>query len=420
MVSQVPQIAVKTEAVVKNFGETAVLRGLDLELPAGEVTVLLGTNGAGKSTLLRILAMLTQIDSGSVSIHGSDIAKNGPAIRAMTGSVLHSPMLYADMSVRENLMFFAEMYRLENVDDLIVKTTSQVGIEPRLDHRIRTLSHGFQKRVALARALMHDPQLLLLDEPESGLDSQSVSRLEKIIDTRRKLVRINVRCTAMMGSFAVIWEIGRKDLLLEIRNKDVVVAIAGFALLVLVIFTFAIDLNQSNAKLVGPGVLWAGIAFAGVTGLNRAFALEVEGNTLEALMLAPMSRDLIYLGKALGNFLFIAVAQIIVIPVFAVLFNLVVFRWEMLVISLLTTIGFSAVGTLFAAMSVRVRAREVMLPLLFLPVVIPLLMAAVESTSHIVNGRSWSDISQWLQLAVAFDVTFVVVFAFIFQHILED
>ena len=195
MVSQVPQIAVKTEAVVKNFGETAVLRGLDLELPAGEVTVLLGTNGAGKSTLLRILAMLTQIDSGSVSIHGSDIAKKGPAIRAMTGSVLHSPMLYADMSVRENLMFFAEMYRLENVDDLIVKTTSQVGIEPRLDHRIRTLSHGFQKRVALARALMHDPQLLLLDEPESGLDSQSVSRLEKIIDNYRSTGRTVVITT---------------------------------------------------------------------------------------------------------------------------------------------------------------------------------------------------------------------------------
>ncbi len=149
----------------------------------------------------------------------------------------------------------------------------------------------------------------------------------------------------MKDSLAVIWAIGRKDLLLEIRNKDVVVAVAGFALLVLVIFTFAIDLNQGNAKLVGPGVLWAGIAFAGVTGLNRAFALEVEGSTLEALMLAPISRDLIYLGKALGNFLFIAVAQIIVIPVFAVLFNLIVFRWEMLAISLLTPLGFRAVGT---------------------------------------------------------------------------
>ena len=224
----------------------------------------------------------------------------------------------------------------------------------------------------------------------------------------------------MKGSLAIIWAIGRKDLLLEIRNKDVVVAVAGFALLVLVIFTFAIDLNQGNAKLVGPGVLWAGIAFAGVTGLNRAFTLEVEASTLEALMLAPISRDLIYLGKALGNFLFIAVAQIIVIPLFAVLCNLIVLRWEMLAIALLTTLGFSAVGTLFAAMSVRVRAREVMLPLLFLPVVTPLLMAAVESTSHMVNGRSWSDMAQWLQLAVTFDVVFIVVSAFIFQHILED
>lgn len=224
----------------------------------------------------------------------------------------------------------------------------------------------------------------------------------------------------MSDSLAVIWAIGRKDLLLEIRNKDVVVAIAGFALLVLVIFTFSIDITRDNAKLVGPGVLWAAIAFAGVTGLNRAFALEVEGNTLEALMLAPISRDLIYLGKALGNFLFISVAQVVIIPVFAVLYNLVVFRWEMLAISLLTTIGFSAVGTLFAAMSVKVRAREVMLPLLFLPVVTPLLMAAVESTSHLVNGRSWSDMSQWLQLAIAFDVAFIVVSAFVFQHILED
>ena len=224
----------------------------------------------------------------------------------------------------------------------------------------------------------------------------------------------------MIDSLAVIWSIGRKDLLLELRNKDVVVAVAGFALLIMVIFTFSLNLSQDSARLIGPGVLWSAVAFAGVTGLNREFSLEVEGNTLEALMLAPTSRDLIFLGKALGNFLFITVALVVVLPVFAVLFNLVIFRWEMLAISLLTTVGFSAVGTLFAAMSVRVRAREVMLPLLFLPVVTPLIMAAVESTSHMVNGRSWSDMSEWLQLAVAFDVVFLVVSAFVFQHILED
>ena len=224
----------------------------------------------------------------------------------------------------------------------------------------------------------------------------------------------------MRESLAVIWAIGRKDLLLETRNKDVIVAISAFALLVLMIFTFAIDINQVNAKLTGPGILWASIAFAGVTGLNRAFALELEGNTLEALMLAPISRDLIYAGKMFGNFLFITAAQIIVIPIFAVLFNLTVLRWEMLVVSLLTTIGFSAIGTLFAAMTIRVRAREVMLPLLFLPVVTPLIMAAVESTSHVVNDSSWPEIYQWIQLAIAFDIAFIVISAFIFQQILED
>ena len=224
----------------------------------------------------------------------------------------------------------------------------------------------------------------------------------------------------MKEALAVIWAIGRKDLLLETRNKDVIVAISAFALLVLMIFTFAIDINQVNAKLTGPGILWASIAFAGVTGLNRAFALELEGNTLEALMLAPISRDLIYAGKMFGNFLFITAAQIIVIPIFAVLFNLAVLRWEMLVVSLLTTIGFSAIGTLFAAMTIRVRAREVMLPLLFLPVVTPLIMAAVESTSHVVNDSSWPEIYQWIQLAIAFDIAFIVVSAFIFQQILED
>ena len=224
----------------------------------------------------------------------------------------------------------------------------------------------------------------------------------------------------MRESLAVIWAIGRKDLLLETRNKDIIVAVSAFALLVLMVFTFAIDINQVNAKLTGPGILWASIAFAGVTGLNRAFALELEGNTLEALMLAPISRDLIYVGKMFGNFLFLTASQIIVVPIFAVLFNLAVLRWEMLVISLLTTIGFSAIGTLFAAMSMRIRAREVMLPLLFLPVVTPLIMAAVESTSHVVNDGSWPEIAQWIQLALAFDIAFIVISAFIFQQILED
>jgi len=180
-----PLFAIKVEDVVKSYAEVMVLRRIKFSLQPGEVAVILGANGAGKSTLLRILAMLTQPDSGSIDIYGNNIAKNGPQARALTGSVLHSPMLYTDMSVRENLTLFAELYRLKNIDTLIEKNACKVGIQSRLDHRVRTLSHGFQKRVALARALMHEPKLLLLDEPESGLDSRSVSYLENVVEEYR-------------------------------------------------------------------------------------------------------------------------------------------------------------------------------------------------------------------------------------------
>ncbi|MCH7642741.1 MAG: heme exporter protein CcmB [Chloroflexi bacterium] len=224
----------------------------------------------------------------------------------------------------------------------------------------------------------------------------------------------------MCAALATIWALARKDLLLEMRSREIVLAIVVFALLVITIFTFAIDLTPSRSRDVGPGVLWAAVAFAGVLGINRSFAMEAEGNTLDGLMLTPVSRELIFFGKSLGNFIFIAVAQVVIFPVFEALFNISVLRIETFVIALLASIGFAAVGTAFAAVSVRVRSREIMLPLLFLPTVIPLIMAAVESTSVVVNGGSWSGFSAWLQLAIAFDVIFVIASAVLFQFVLED
>ncbi len=179
-------LAVEAKSIVKNYDEEVVLRNVNVSLPPGDVTVLFGSNGAGKSTLIRIFAMLTRADSGRVSIYGLDIAENGPLVRGLTGTALHSPMLYNDMTVRENLEFFAGLYRLSSIDDLINHVASQLGIRPRLDDRVRELSHGFQKRVSIARGLLHEPQILLLDEPESGLDAQSVARLDYIIDEYKR------------------------------------------------------------------------------------------------------------------------------------------------------------------------------------------------------------------------------------------
>jgi heme exporter protein A len=211
LTKQDPLFALKVQDVVKSFAEVMVLRRIKFSLQPGEVAVVLGANGAGKSTLLRILAMLTQPDSGSIYIYGKDTNKNGPEARALTGSVLHSPMLYADMSVRENLTLFAELYRLKNIDILIEKYAVKVGIQSKLDHRVRTLSHGFQKRTALARALMHEPQLLLLDEPESGLDSRSVSHLDNIVEEYRSSGR-----TILMTTHII-------EHALEISDKAIVI-----------------------------------------------------------------------------------------------------------------------------------------------------------------------------------------------------
>ena len=224
----------------------------------------------------------------------------------------------------------------------------------------------------------------------------------------------------MGAALATVWTLARKDLLLELRSRDIVLAIVVFALLVITIFTFTIELTPTRARDVGPGVLWAAIAFAGVLGLNRSFAIEAERDTLDGLMLTPVSRELIFFGKVLGNFIFITVAEVVIFPVFEALFNINVLQVETIVIALLASIGFSAVGTVFAAMSVRVRSREIMLPLLFLPTSIPLIMAAVESTSVVVNGGSWGDFSEWLQLAIAFDVIFFIASAVLFQFVLEE
>ena len=193
--TQTNTLAIKAEAVVKNYGAKAALRSIDLEIPTGGVTILLGSNGAGKSTLLRVFAMLTRIDSGNLTIHGLEMMKNGPSIRANIGAALHAPMLYADMSVRENLMFSASILRLPRKDTLIYETAEKVGIQDRLEDSVRSLSHGLQKKVSLARALMHEPSLLLLDEPESGLDARSVNELDQIIAGYRSQRRTVVMTT---------------------------------------------------------------------------------------------------------------------------------------------------------------------------------------------------------------------------------
>jgi ABC-type multidrug transport system ATPase subunit len=146
---------------------------------------MLGGNGAGKTTFLRILATLTRPDAGSVVLNGFDAAVASEEVRRTTGVVMHSPMLYGDLTVRENLLFYARMFRIARGGSRIEETARLLEIEGRLDDRVRSLSHGLQKRAGLARALLHRPQLLLLDEPESGLDQTATALLERVVGEHR-------------------------------------------------------------------------------------------------------------------------------------------------------------------------------------------------------------------------------------------
>ena len=224
----------------------------------------------------------------------------------------------------------------------------------------------------------------------------------------------------MKPYFGAIWAIVRKDVMLELRTKDFVVSVFVFSLLVIVIFSFAIEPSPQLVERVAPGVLWTAFIFGGVLGLTRSFALERDGGNLRGLLLAPAPRDAIYLGKMIASFIFMMVVEMLVYPAFAVLFDLPLLRPELVLVAVLATLGIAAIGTLFAAMAVNTRAREVMLPLLFLPAVVPVVIAAVEASAAALGGGDSGEVLRWLPLLAAYDAVFIVACTFAFHFVVEE
>ena len=211
-----------------------------------------------------------------------------------------------------------------------------------------------------------------------------------------------------------------KDFLTEVRAKDVVTAVLAFAILTLVILSFAVNTEPRLTPVVAPGVLWVSITFAGVLGLTRTFALEKDRGNLEGLLLTPTGRDAIYVGKMLGVLAFMLVSEAILLPFFAVLFDVSPFQPMLLLTILLATLGFVAVGTLFSAIAVNTRSREIMLPMLFLPIVVPVVIGAVAASGGALDGRPWGEIAKWVQLLAVFDLLALIFCAFAFEHVIQE
>jgi len=211
-----------------------------------------------------------------------------------------------------------------------------------------------------------------------------------------------------------------KDVAAEIRTRELASAMLVFAVLSLLIFSFALDLSGDLARVAAPGVLWTTLTFAGLLELNRSFVHEQQDGCIDGLLLAPMDRSAILCGKALGNLIVMVTVESILLPLASVLFGANLVHGAVLLVTFLGTLGYAIVGTLLAAVAVNTRAREVMLPVLTLPLTVPLLIAVVQATAGLLEGAPLSDVQGWVSLVVAYDLTMTAVAILTFGFVVGE
>lgn len=215
---------------------------------------------------------------------------------------------------------------------------------------------------------------------------------------------------------AVVW----KDLQAEFRSRELFSAMLVFSLLIILIFNFTLELDLKTRQAVTAGVLWSTFAFAGTLGLNRSMAIEKDRGCMDGLLLAPVDRSAIYFGKVISNLAFMLIVEMFVLPIYSVLYNINLFQPGLLAVILLGSIGYVSVGTLLSAMSVQTRTREILLPILLFPIVIPVLLAAVKASSGILVGAEWADVMLPINLLIAYDVIFIAVAFMVFDIVIEE
>jgi heme exporter protein B len=215
--------------------------------------------------------------------------------------------------------------------------------------------------------------------------------------------------------------IAAKDLRSEIRSKETLNASLSFAVVILLLFSFAFDTSMEQIHELAGGLLWLVFAFAGALVINRSFARDLPNDCLDALLASPMSGTALFFGKAIANFALMLALELVSLPVFGLFYNIDWTRqfWQLMLVVVLTTWGFSVVGTTFSAMTVNLRLRELMLPMLVYPIMIPCLLAAILLTADLVNGKPISsDQMTWLRLVIGFDVIYTALASVLVDNVL--
>ncbi len=504
------------------FDGRPALRQIDFVLAPGTVVALVGPNGSGKTTLLRILAGLLRPSEGAASVGGHDVTRDGAAARGMVGYVADHSLAYPGLTVRENLVFFAALYGV--ADARLEPCLRATGLWPLRNARVATLSRGQVQRLALCRAILHEPAALLLDEPHSGLDARAAAELDQmlvnlvaegrtVLLATHDLARVrelaqralvlrggrlvwdgppdglaqgtaagavvdgvpaqpvasggpagsqpadsHLGCSSPAGSplagsslaaahpssslpgrlprqpqlKAVVAAVSRKDLLLEWRSRESVPPAVVFALLVLVLFHYAVPFELLSGLAHGagaarieavasavPGVLWVAFLFGSTLGFGRALTTEGGPAGLSILAMTPADRGYLFLAKWLVGYLLGLLLALALVPAAAVLLGLPGgVAGRLLAVMAVGLVGWSAAGTLLVGLTAHSRARHVLLPILLFPAVLPLVIAGVQASLLLAAGDIAAALAP-LALTLAMDALYLVLGSVLFPLAME-
>ena len=405
---------IRGRAVEKRYGRKRVLSSVDLAVPVGGFAVVTGPNGSGKTTLLRLLVGLAVPTRGDLVVG---------AERSSVGYLAHEPLVYRELSAVENLDLYGRLYRVPERRERVGMLLERFGLWEARNERVSTYSRGMTQRLALCRTLLHDPELLVLDEPYSALDEDGAALLDRELDglagsrtPRRGHPRAGAaRVTGHAASgarvtyLADVAALTRKDLRVELRGRDTLPAMLLFVLATLVVFHFA--LPEGSGDTAAYGLLWVAIVFTALLGLARAWVPEQEHRVLDGLVLAPCDRSAIWLGKTLATLVFLLAAQAVALPVFVLFFEPL--DAAALAGVVLADVGICAVGSLMAAMAAASRAREVLLPLLVLPLAIPLIVGGVGAAVS-------ADAERFILFLLLYDAVFAVLSWASFEYVVTE
>jgi heme exporter protein B len=219
-------------------------------------------------------------------------------------------------------------------------------------------------------------------------------------------------------TYLILW----KDLLLELRRRDSVLTMFFFGTLLLFVFHFSFDLAPEKVAEMAPALLWLAFLFTGTLGLAQLFQPERENHCLDALLLSPLDRGALFLAKSIFNLILMAIVEIVVIPLFWILFNLRSWNLlpQLLLVTLLGTVGFCVLGTITSAITLRARARELLLPLVLFPLMVPVILATIRCMENVLRTGEFGDAMPWLRLLIGFDVIFLTVGVLIFDRVIES